>query len=311
VIAPLDAVDALEAALLAGLDPEAGVPRSSVPVPGAGEILLMPGVAGDAVGVKLVSIAPGNPAAGQPRIQGVHVVFDPRTLAPVAVLDGAELSAVRTAAVSALAIRHLAAPDARELVVFGTGPQAAAHVRAMRAVRPGISSVAVVGRDPERLAAFVAATPDAAAATPDAVAGADVVCCCTTARTPLFDGALVRDGAVVVAVGSHEPTAREVDAALVRRATVVVEARGAALAEAGDLILAGRTDPAGLHTLAELVRGTVPLDPGRPRLFKSVGMAWEDAVVGAAVAAAQERPKTQRGRDQACQRSSSSKPNAR
>jgi len=283
VIAPLDAVAALEAALLGGFDPEAGIPRSSVPVAGAGEILLMPAVAGDAVGVKLVSIAPGNPGHGLPRIQGVHVVFDPRTLRPVAVLDGAELSAVRTAAVSALAIRHLAREDARRMVIFGTGPQAAAHVDAVRAVRPGIASIGVVARDPERLAAFVAGVAGASVAGPEAVADADVICCCTTAREPLFDGLLVRDGACVVAVGSHEPVAREVDSNLVARTTVVVEARGAALAEAGDLILAGRFDPASLVTLRELVRGEVKPDPGRPRLFKSVGMAWEDAVVGAAV----------------------------
>ncbi|GAA5765260.1 delta(1)-pyrroline-2-carboxylate reductase [Streptosporangium roseum] len=114
---------------------------------------------------------------------------------------------------------------------------------------------------------------------------ADLIACCTTSRTPLFDGRLTRDDATVVAVGSHEPDAREVDDDLVARATVVVEARSAALAEAGDLIIPLRNGTITIGHLAgnlgELVAGTVPRGPG-PRLFKSVGMAWEDLVVAAA-----------------------------
>ena len=107
--------------------------------------------------------------------------------------------------------------------------------------------------------------------------------CATTARRPLFDGSLVRDGAVVIAVGSHEPEAREVDSALVARSVVVVESRASALREAGDVLgaIADGAVPADggiAGDLADLVAGRVPLD-GRPRLFKSVGEAWEDLVV--------------------------------
>jgi ornithine cyclodeaminase len=109
------------------------------------------------------------------------------------------------------------------------------------------------------------------------------VCCCTTAREPLFDGALVADHATVVAIGSHERDAREVDGALAHRATVVVESRASALREAGDVI-AARIADADLVTLADVVRGRA-VDRGRPRLFKSTGMAWEDAVVASALAA--------------------------
>jgi len=119
------------------------------------------------------------------------------------------------------------------------------------------------------------------------VARADVICCCTTAREPLFDGALVADHAAVVAIGSHEPQAREVDDVLAGRATVVVESRASALREAGDVIAAvasGAIAEADLVTLAALVRGEAAPAPGRPRLFKSTGMAWEDAVVAAALA---------------------------
>jgi ornithine cyclodeaminase len=289
-VSPADAVDALEAALRGGLDPEADPPRQAVPGE-AGEILIMPATSPGAAGVKLVTVAPANPERGLPRIQGVYVLFDPETLAPAALVDGIALTNLRTAAVSALAVRHLAAAGAERLVVFGTGAQGWAHVGALRAVAPGISRVDVVARDRGRLDAFVercAAEHDglqAEAAAPDAVAEANLVVCATTAREPLFDGALVRDDATVVAIGSHEPAAREVDAALAGRATVVVESRASALREAGDVIRAideGALDAAGLVPLAALVRGDTGPNSGRPRLFKSTGMAWEDLVVAAA-----------------------------
>ena len=198
---------------------------------------------------------------------------------------------MRTSAVSALAVRHLAAPRARRLLVFGTGAQGWAHVGALRAVAPGLERVDVVARDRARLDAFVARVRgehglDARAASPDAARDADLIVCATTAREPLFDGALVRADATVVAIGSHEPGAREVDEALAGAATVVVESRGSALREAGDVIAAidaGAVDADALVPLAALVRGEAAAAPGRPRLFKSTGMAWEDLVVAAAV----------------------------
>jgi ornithine cyclodeaminase/alanine dehydrogenase-like protein (mu-crystallin family) len=256
------AADALEAALLAGLDPEADPPRSVIELD-RGQMLVMASAAARHPVVKLVTVG------GEPRIQGVCVIFDGTTLAPIAVVDGVAVTNVRTAAVSALAVRHLAVPDARRLLVFGRGPQAHAHVAAMRAIRP-IEQVNMVGRDVTDLDELVAA--------------ADIVCCCTTAREPLFDGALVADHATVVAIGSHEPDARETDDTLAARATVVVESRTSALREAGDVILAinsGATTASQLITLAELIRGEPKPPAGRPTLFKSTGMAWEDAVIAA------------------------------
>ena len=261
------AADALEAALLGGLDPESDPPRGAVELD-RGQLLVMPSGAARHPVVKLVTVG------GEPRIQGVCVVFDGETLAPMALVDGIALTNVRTAAVSALAVRHLAIPDARRLLVFGRGPQAHAHVEAMRAIRP-IELVDMVGRDQAR------------AAVDELVAAADVVCCCTTARESLFDGSLAADHAVVVAIGSHEPDLRETDDALAARATLVVESRASALREAGDVILAieaGATSPDELVTLAELVRGDARPDPARPRLFKSTGMSWEDAVIAATLA---------------------------
>ena len=287
-----DAVDALEAALRAGLDPEADPPRTAVRVD-AGELLLMPSSWEAAVGVKLATVAPANPARGLPRIQGVYVLFDPETLAPVATVDGIALTSLRTAAVSALAVRHLADAGARRLLVYGSGPQAWSHVQALRAVRP-IEHVAAIARDARRLESFAercrgaGLEAESLAGDPSvALRAADIVCCCTTAREPLFDGDLVASGATVVAIGSHEPDAREVDERLVERSTVVVEARSAALREAGDVIQAieaGVLDSDSLATLAEFVGGEGPPPGHRPRLFKSTGMAWEDVVVASALA---------------------------
>jgi ornithine cyclodeaminase/alanine dehydrogenase-like protein (mu-crystallin family) len=252
------AADALEAAL-PGFDPEAAPPRGSLPV-GDGELLVMPAAVGPVAAVKLVSVGPGDP-----RIQGVCVLFDAATLAPVALVDGIALTDLRTAAVSLVAVRRLAIAEPRRAVIFGRGPQARAHAAAL-----GVEDTVLLGRDDPRRDELVAA--------------ADVICCCTTAREPLFDGGLVADHACVVAIGSHEPEARETDDRLAARATVVVESRTSALREAGDVIAAIEAGVLGadeLVTLRELVAGA-GIPPG-PRLFKSTGMAWEDAVVAGAL----------------------------
>ncbi|MEU8435763.1 ornithine cyclodeaminase family protein [Streptomyces sp. NPDC029216] len=292
LITTAQAADALAGALRAGLDPEACPQRTGVAVPG-GELLLMPAASGAYAGVKIAGVAPGNPARGLPRITGSHLLLDGPTLRPLALLDGAALTALRTPAVSVLALRYLTAPGRPlRLVLFGSGPQAYGHLEAVLELRE-LTEAVVVARDPGRageLAAHARALGvPARTGTPQDVAGADLVLCCTTAREPLFDGRLVAPGAVVVAVGSHEPDARETDTALVRRAAVYVESRAAALREAGDLLIPeaeGAIGPGHIHgTLADLVAGrNVPgAQPGCPQLFKSVGMAWEDLAVAVAI----------------------------
>jgi len=279
------AVAALRQALADGLDPEAEPPRVSFGL-GGGEVLAMPSGNARLAGVKLVGIAADNARLGLPRIHGVYVLFAAATLVPIAVLDGAALTAVRTPAVSALGVDLVAPAATRRLVVFGTGPQAYGHVHALAAVRP-IETVRVVGRNPARTAAFVERLRGegiaAAAGTAEDVAEADLVACCTTARTPLFPGHLVADHAVIVAVGSHEPGAREVDGETVRRCGALVESRAVATREAGDIVQAlaeGAIQVDGLRTFAGLVRG---VGEPRPRLVKTVGMGWEDLVVATAV----------------------------
>ncbi|WP_200302208.1 ornithine cyclodeaminase family protein [Streptomyces adelaidensis] len=282
------AIQAVQQALRAGLDPEADVPRTVLDVD-AGQLLLMPSTTSSYTGVKIAGVAPRNPARGQPRIIASYLLMDAATLRPTALIDGSALTLLRTPAVSAVAVDHLAVPDAERLVLFGAGPQAWGHVEAIRAVRP-VSSVGVVARRPEQAAKLVErcqkADLDAETVPSEAVATADIVACCTTSRTPLFQAAAVASHTVVVAIGSHEPTAREVDTEFVARATVVVEARTAALSEAGDILIPLRSGDIGTEAIAgnlsELVRGAVNVMPQRPKLFKSVGMSWQDLVVAAA-----------------------------
>jgi ornithine cyclodeaminase/alanine dehydrogenase-like protein (mu-crystallin family) len=275
------AVDALERALTGAGDPAAGPARSAVPT-AHGELLLMPAETADSVGVKIASVAPGNPAAGLPRIQAVYALFDAATLTPRLLLDGTGLTTLRTAAVSAVAVRALAAPDARRLVLFGSGPQAWGHAHAVRAVRP-VERVRIIGRDPAkaaRLAATLAGEGfDAAPGGPADLSTADVVVCATTASTPVFDGGLLADGACVAAVGSHHPDVRELDDTVFRRAArIVVEDRDTALREAGDVIqavAAGACAPDRLTGLADLLAAGPGTAAGLS-VFKSVGMAWQD-----------------------------------
>ncbi|GAB2742085.1 ornithine cyclodeaminase family protein [Kitasatospora kifunensis] len=289
-LTPAEAIAAITGVLRAGLEVETCPGRSGVAVPG-GELLLMPAAADGYAGVKVAGVAPANSARGLPRITGSYLLLDGDTLLPLALLDGAALTALRTPAVTAVALDRLAVAGATHLVLFGAGPQAYGHLDALRAVRP-LTRVTVVARRAEPAAELArhARTLGLAAAVgePDAVAEADLVVCCTTATEPLFDGALVPAHAAVAAVGSHSPRAREVDGVLVARAACYVEARTAARLEAGDLLLADGADgaagadgSAGWVNLAELVNGSAAVPTDRPRFFKSVGMAWEDLAVAA------------------------------
>lgn len=286
------AVDALEAALRSGIDPELDAPRSRVTT-ATGELLVMPSTLGHHSGIKVLSSTPGN--RDLPLIQGAFLLFEGPGQRPAAVVDGIALTNLRTPAVSALAVRHLATADDRpeRLTVFGTGPQARAHALAMLQVRD-IVEVSLVGRTErslERLAAEIAETgaPVRTYLSSDAgtaVAGADIICCCTSSTTPLFDGSLVKDGAVVVAMGSHFPDTREVDDALISRSAVVVESRASTLREAGDVVLpiaSGVLREDELLTLRDVVTGRVRAAGPQPRVFKGTGMPWEDLVVATAV----------------------------
>ncbi|HEY3572394.1 MAG TPA: ornithine cyclodeaminase family protein [Arthrobacter sp.] len=294
------AIAALEHALLNGVDPEHDSPRLFSPAPN-GEFLLMPASGQRYSGIKALTVAPANPIRGLEKIQGVYILFDSDTLAPLATMDGNELTAIRTPATTLLAVKHILASapegappshestEGKRVLVFGAGVQALNHLRAAYAVLPE-ASFAVVGRRPERVTALIGqlategieVRPGSPAEVPDA----DVVICATSSRTPLFDGGLVAPGAVVAAVGQHGLEAREVDAGLVLRSDVVVEGRASALREAGDLIPARSAqewETIRPVNLLDLVKGEFERSPGKPCLYAGVGMAWEDLATAAVV----------------------------
>jgi ornithine cyclodeaminase len=286
---PMDvAVDALERAFGADTLPQAPQ-RHRIPA-GRGELLLMPAAGPDGVGVKAVTVNPENPARGLPFVHAVYTLFDPDTLAPVALIDGEALTAIRTAAVSGLATRHLALPDAGRLVLFGAGSTATTHLEAMRSVRP-VERLRVVSRTGERAESLAETARgfgiDARAGEPGDVSEADLVCTCTTSPVPVFDGSLLRPGAHVNAIGAFRPDMRELDDQAIVRARVVVETREAALAEAGDLLIPlgeGRIDESHIEAdLREVVGGAkVRTGPEDVTVFKSVGIALEDLAVARA-----------------------------
>ncbi len=264
-----------------------------------GMLLLMPawelpgGSGRRHTGVKIVHVLPANGARGLPAVHASYLLSDAETGVPVAMLDGGELTDRRTAAASTLAGRFLARRDSRRLLVLGAGKVAAALAEAWCARFP-IEEVAIWGRNPARaaeLAARLAAhgLPARPAASADP-AGFDIVSVATLAESPLVRGAAVSPGTHVDLVGAYRPTMRESDGALLARATLVVDTRAGALAEAGDLVQAiaegANTEASVAAELADLCRGA---HPGRRHaaeitVFKSVGWAGED--LAAAVLAA-------------------------
>jgi ornithine cyclodeaminase len=282
------AVDALEQGLKNQPLPDS--PPRSVYSADGGTLFVMPAWGEQGIGVKLMTLEPANPARGLPLLHGVFVLFAADDKRPVAVLDGAALTALRTAAVSALATRHLSRPEARRLVIFGAGRQAYAHLEAMCAVRP-IESVAIVDPVVDRARGLVERALemglDATVGSVDCLEEADIICCCTTSADPVVEGSRLPQGVHINAMGAYRPDMREVDAATLRRSRVVVETREAALAEAGDLLIplsqgVWRSDDIDAE-LAEVVRGPKARhDPQEITLFKSVGVAFEDLIVARA-----------------------------
>jgi ornithine cyclodeaminase len=247
---------------------------------------------------KLVSLYPRNAGTGLPTHQAVIVVFDPGTGQPAALLDGTAITAIRTGACSALSARLLARPDARVLAILGTGVQARSHARAMCRVRP-IRQIRVAGRDPGKAAALAAELTAAlgtdARALPgyrEALEGADIACAATHAAEPVIRRPWLPPGIHVTSVG-YNAAGREIDDATVRDALVCVESRRAALAPfpagSNDLlqpIRDGVITAGHLHAeLGELVAGTRPgrQSPEQITLYKSVGVAVQDAVAAALV----------------------------
>jgi ornithine cyclodeaminase len=254
---------------------------------GTDSLLLMPAWSANALGVKLVTVMPGNPAHGRATVSAIYVLFDRASGEARGVIDGEALTLRRTAAVSLLAARHLARADARNALIIGTGKlapyMAHAHARARRLERlwiwgrrgEGAQSMAQRLRD-EGLPAQAVDDLEAA------VRGADIISCATTSTYPIVRGAWVAEGTHLDLVGGFRRGMREADDDAVARARIVVDTYAGALAEAADIL-----EPleAGVINRASIVAELSELlaDPARGRtaagditLFKSVGTAVAD-----------------------------------
>ncbi len=249
-------------------------------------LLLMPAWrAGAHTGVKIVHVAPANAARGEPAVHAAYLLSDALTGAPLALMDGGELTDRRTAAASLLAARHLARPDSARLLVLGSGKVARALAEGYAARFP-IADIAIwspTAANAARLARTLAdhGLPARAATSPDP-AGADIVAAATLSAAPLVRGADLRPGTHVDLVGAYRRDMRECDGATLARAMLVVDTRAGALAEAGDIVQAiaegAITEAAITADLAELCRGAHPgrRSPEVITVFKSVGWAGED-----------------------------------
>lgn len=270
-------------------------------VPGGADAtaLLMPAwIEGEVFGVKLANIFPSNNDRNEPAVNAIYALFDGRTGKPLAMMNGTEITARRTAATSALAASYLARKDARTLLLVGTGRLPPLLAQAHASVRP-IERILVWGRNSDKAAALAARIAgetgiktEATADLASGVAQADIVSCATISREPLVLGEWLRPGTHLDLVGAFTPEMRETDAQAVRRASVFIDTMGGAKAEAGDLI----------HAIAEgafdwsQVVGDLPsLCAGRQTgrtsdeeitLFKSVGAAVEDLAAARLVFAA-------------------------
>jgi len=251
---------------------------------------VMPGAmaADGPFGAKLISVFADNFAKGRQSHQGVVVLFDPESGAPVCVAHAGEITAIRTAAASAVATDALARPDADRLAILGYGEQAATHIRAISKVRR-LREVRVWGRSADRAAAFAARMRDeldidiaASGDVPLAVAQADIVCTVSAAFDPILKGAWVRPGTHVNVVGSSHAGPAEIDNELVARARFVVDSREGVLAQGGEF---RRAREAGLigddHIAAEIgqvLAGRVAgrQSAGQVTIYKSLGHVVQD-----------------------------------
>jgi ornithine cyclodeaminase len=274
-------IDLMEAALRALSRGDAVVPlRNKVMLPDRTGLLgMMPGYLGDpkSLGLKVVTVFHGNHDAGLPSHQGVVMLFDVASGAPLGLFDAAAITAIRTAAASGAATRALARADAGDLALLGSGVQARTHLDAMRAVRR-LRRVRVWSRTDAHARAFaeresrrIGIPVESTSSAEVAVRGADLVCTTTAAKEP-----------ILFAVGSSFASNRELDAAAVKRARLFTDCRESALNEAGDFLIAKREGAIGddhlLGELGEVLLGKIPgrRTPDEITLYKSLGIAVED-----------------------------------
>ena len=256
---------------------------------GISYFIVMPGstTESNVYGAKLVSLHPGNPSRGRPAVQGFVTLFDGITGSPSALIDGAEITRIRTAAASALATRALAREDATTHGILGAGVQAASHMQAIACVR-GIDHVLVWARDYGKAERFAAGQSGrhvfrvTAVENAEEAAACNIVSVVTNSPQPVLRGAWLQPGTHLNLVGSHEPQHREADTDAVTRAAIYVDSLSGALSEAGDLLIPiaeNRLSPEDIiGEIGEVLAGTAPgrQDDRQITLYKSLGMVAQD-----------------------------------
>ena len=253
-------------------------------------MVVMPGYLDEpaTMGAKVIAVYPGNARRGLSSHMGVVVLFDVREGVPLAMIDAASITGLRTAAATAVATRALSPDDACDLAIIGTGEQAAAHLHSISLVRK-LRSVRVWGRSRDHARSFVEreahsvdARIDVCETIREALVGADIVCTTTSSREPIVQGAWVARGAHVNLVGASTPDVREVDDALVSQSSFFVDYRPSALAQAGELLGAMGADAANhiRGEIGEVLNGSVPGRTGEFEItvYKSLGIAAQDLV---------------------------------
>ena len=236
---------------------------------------VMPAVYGDILGAKLVTLYPGNAGTALPTHQGIIALLRATTGEPLAMMDGRLITEMRTAAVTAVAVKHLSKPDAKVLAILGSGVQARAHFAALRCVRQ-FEEVRVWSRNAVNAKLLAGEIGAQVMSAEEAVHDADVVVTVTHASEPVLLGRWVKPGALVNAVGAVGGTNREVDDAAMQGA-VVVDSREAARVEAAEILMAGAAVYA---ELGEIVAGTKAKPADERVVFKSLGLAVEDLAAG-------------------------------
>lgn len=296
-----EAIEALEQAFAAFSAGRAKVPLRTVihvESPVQGDAVFMPGyVPGSGVAVKLVSVFPGNLNVGKPTINSVVAVVDENTGEPLALMDGAYLTALRTGAASGAATKHLARGDSRIAAVIGAGVQGRTQLEAVCCVRD-IKEARIFDSDESRVKKYIddmgkklPAVEFITAKNPDeAVRGADIVITATTSTKPVFSAESLKKGSHINAIGAYTPEMQEIPEELLKMAgKIVVDSREAVLAEAGDFLIPmgkGAFSPDNIYAeLGEITSGSMP---GREHddeitLFKTVGIAVEDVACAAMV----------------------------
>jgi thiomorpholine-carboxylate dehydrogenase len=233
---------------------------------------VMPAVYGEVMGAKLVTVYPSNAALNLPSHQALIVLFRSNTGEPLAVMDGRLITEMRTAAVTAVATRLLARPDARVLAILGSGVQARSHFQALRLVR-NFEEVRVWSRTADNARRFADETGARFTTAEQAVRGADVVVTATNSPEPILRGEWLDTGTLVNAVGAVGSKRRELDEEAMTSGAVVVDSREAAAQESGDILLSHAPIYA---ELGEMLGSAKPKPPARTVVFKSLGIAAED-----------------------------------